>query len=163
MSGIQASCLVYKALKNLAPSCLSDGCQLVATTGRHQLRSSDNISSVLLLWTPYRLGQAVIFLPCDFFFYLSFFPGLFSAVADWMSTILPHMCGLSANLGCRSETCCKRLAESTGRKKSSKIRHLGTIAQLCPAISFQLRHASTIGKKFVKQQYLPHMSARTIW
>jgi len=52
-----------------------------------------------------------------------------------------------ANVGCRSEMCCTRLAENTGRKKSSKIRRLGTIAQLCRAISFQLRHISTIGKK----------------
>jgi len=55
------------------------------------------------------------------------------------------------------ETCCIRLAENTGRKKSPKIRHLGTIAQVCQAISLQLRHVSTIGK-LVKQQYLPHMS-----
>jgi len=27
-----------------------------------------------------------------------------------------------------------------------KNRHLGTIAQLCPAISSQLRHVSAIGK-----------------
>jgi len=39
-----------------------------------------------------------------------------------------------------------RLAESTGRKKSPKIRHLHTIAQLCRAISSQLWHLSTIGK-----------------
>jgi len=31
-------------------------------------------------------------------------------------------------------------------QKSPKIRHLGTIAQLCRAISSQLRHVSTIGK-----------------
>jgi len=31
-------------------------------------------------------------------------------------------------------------------------RHLGTIAQLCPAISLHLRHVST------KQQYVLHMS-----
>jgi len=63
-------------------------------------------------------------LSCGFFF-LSFFPQLFSAVADWMSTILPHdnfhtWCGLSANLGCRSETCCTRLTENTGRKNRQK-------------------------------------------
>jgi len=40
----------------------------------------------------------------------------------------------------------------------AKIRHLGTIAQFCRAISSQLRHVSTIGKKLVKQQYLPHTS-----
>ena len=67
-------------------------------------------------------------------------------------------CGLSANLGCRSETCCTRLAENTVRKKSPKIRHLGTIAQLRRAISSQLRHVPTIGKKLVKQQYLLQMS-----
>jgi len=39
-----------------------------------------------------------------------------------------------------------------------KIHLLGTIAQLCRAISSQLRHVLTIGKKLVNQQYLPHMS-----
>jgi len=58
-------------------------------------------------------------------------------------------CGLSANLRCRSETCCTRLAANTGRKKSSKNRHLGTIAQLCRAISSQLRHISTVGKNLL--------------
>ena len=38
-----------------------------------------------------------------------------------------------------------------------KNRHLGTIAQIYRAISSQLRHISTMGKKLVKQQYLPHM------
>jgi len=42
---------------------------------------------------------------------------------------------------------CKRLAGNTGRKKVTKNRRLGTIAQLCRAISSQLRHVSTIGKK----------------
>ena len=77
----------------------------------------------------------------------SFFPSLISAVADWMSTILPHMVCLSANLECISEMCCTRLAENTGRKNDAKNRHLGTIAQLCRAVSSQLRHVSTIGKK----------------
>jgi len=89
-----------------------------------------------------------------------FFPRLISAVGDWMSTILPHMvwCGLSANLECRSEMCCTRLAENTGRKKVAKNRHLGTITQLCRAISSQLRQVSTIGKKkLLKRQYVLHM------
>ena len=55
-------------------------------------------------------------------------------------------CGLSGNLGCRSETCCAQLAENT-ECKSPKIRHLRTIAQLCRVISSQLRHIPTIGKK----------------
>jgi len=37
-------------------------------------------------------------------------------------------------------------------------RHFGTIAQLCRAISLELRQVSTIGKKLVKQQYLLYMS-----
>jgi len=77
-----------------------------------------------------------------------------------MSAILPHMVWLSANLECRSETWCTRLAENTGRNNDAKNRHLGIIAQLCRAISLQLRHTSTIGKKIVKQQYVPHMSSQ---
>jgi len=65
-------------------------------------------------------------------------------------------CGLSANLECRSETCCMRLAENTGCKKVTINRHLGTIAQFCRAICSQLRHILTIGKKLVKQQYVVH-------
>jgi len=45
-------------------------------------------------------------------------------------------------------------------KKSSKILHLRTITQLCRAISSQLKHVSTIGKKLVKQQYLLHMPSQ---
>jgi len=105
---------------------------------------------------------AIIFLPCDFylssFFFLFFFPRLISAATDWISTILLHMAGPSANLECRSEMCCTGLAANTGPKKVAKNRHLGTIGQLCRAISSQLRHVSTIGKKIVKQQYLLHMS-----
>jgi len=50
---------------------------------------------VLLLWSPYVIGQTIIFSSCFFFFFmvalLSFFPRLISAVGDWMSTIIPHM------------------------------------------------------------------------
>jgi len=63
-------------------------------------------------------------------------------------------CGPSVNLECRSEMCCTRLAGNTGRKNS----HFGTVAQLCRAISSELRHVSTIGKKLVRQQYLLSMS-----
>jgi len=44
--------------------------------------------------------------------------------------------------------------------RTQKIRHLGTIAQLCQAVSSQLRHVSTIGKKLVKQQYLPYTAVQ---
>ena len=71
-----------------------------------------------------------------------------SAVTDWMSTILPHMVWSYCEFK-MSETCCTRLAANTGRKKSAKICHLGTIAQLCKAISWQLRHVLTIGKSLL--------------
>jgi len=45
-------------------------------------------------------------------------------------------------------------------QKLCKNRHLHTLAQLCRAISSQLRHVSAIGKKPVKQQYFLHMSSR---
>ena len=67
-------------------------------------------------------------------------------------------CGPSANLECRSERCCTRLAANAGRKKIAKNRHLGTFAQLCRAISSQLRHVSTIGKKLLSEQHLIEMS-----
>jgi len=49
--------------------------------------------------------------------------------------------------------CCMWLAGNTGCKNDAKNRHLGTIAQLCRAITLQLMHVSTIGKT-CKQQYL---------
>jgi len=42
-----------------------------------------------LLWSPYVIGQTIIFSSC--FFLLSFFPRLISAVGHWMFTILRHM------------------------------------------------------------------------
>ena len=93
-------------------------------------------------------GRPLCFCPVVSSFFL-FCPRLIVAVADWMSTYYHTCCGLSANLGCRSETCCTRLAENTGCKKVAQNRHLGTIAQLCRAISSQLRHVSTIGKNLL--------------
>jgi len=85
-------------------------------------------------------------------FYLSFFlssPNLSGRRLDVYHTTIPHIwCGPTANLECRSEMCCKRLAGNTGCKNDAKKnRHLTTIAQLRWAVSSQLRHVSTIGKK----------------
>ena len=46
-----------------------------------------------LLWSPYVIGQTIIFLPRDFYLssFFLLFPRLISAAIDWMSTILPHM------------------------------------------------------------------------
>jgi len=108
---------------------------------------------------PYGIGQAIIFLPCGF--YLSFF---FFLAYSQQSEIgcLPYFhtwCGLSANLECMSKMCCTRLTANTGRNNYAKNRDLRTIAH-CPAISAQLSHVSTIGKKLVKQQYLLQMSVQ---
>jgi len=50
---------------------------------------------------------------------------------------------------------CTRLDRNAEQKKIAA--WVGTIAQLCRAISSQLRHVSTIGK-IIKQQYLLNMS-----
>ena len=110
-----------------------------------------------LLWSPYVIGQTIIFLPCNFYL-LFFIPRLISAAAGWMSTILWHMAWPQCEF--RTQVWNVLLAANTGRKKVAKNRHLGTIAQLCRAISSQLRHISTIGKKLVKQQYLLYMSSQ---
>jgi len=99
----------------------------------------------------YRAGH-YIFMLWFLSIYLSsiFFPRLISAIGDWTSTIyFDAWCGPSANLECRSEKCCARLAENTGRKKVAKKRHLGTMAQLCRAVSSQLRYVSAIGKNLL--------------
>jgi len=62
-------------------------------------------------------------------------------------------CGLSANLGCRSETCCTWLAENTGRKscqKSSSGHHHTTLS----GYIFATKACIDNRKKLVKQQYV---------
>ena len=56
--------------------------------------------------------------------FLSFFfssPNLSGGKLDVHHTSTHGVRGLSANLRCRSETCCTRLAENIGRKKVAKI------------------------------------------
>ena len=76
----------------------------------------------------------------------------YSQLLQLQTGCLPYFytwCGLSANLECRSEMCCTRLAENTGRKKWRKLRHLHTITQLCQAVSPQLRYVLTTGKNLL--------------
>jgi len=91
-------------------------------------------------------------------FFLSFFPRLISAVRDWMSTILPHMVWPHCEFRMQVWSV---LHAARWKCRTQTNRHLRTIAQLCRAISSQLRHVSTLRKKIVKQQYLPHVF--TIW
>jgi len=53
-----------------------------------QLRRSNLL--IDYLWSPYVIGQTIIFSCCGLFFFL-LFPRLISAVGDWMFTILWHM------------------------------------------------------------------------
>jgi len=76
------------------------------------------------------------------FLVLFYSPNLSRRRLDVYHTSTDTWCGPSANLECRSDTYCTRLSENTGRKN----RHLATVAQVCRAISSQLRHVSTIGK-----------------
>jgi len=86
-----------------------------------------------------------------FFLLLSFFPRLSQRPQIGCLPYFYIWRGPSANLEYRSEMCCTRLARNAG----PKIRHLGTIAQLCRAISSQLRHVSTIGKNFLSSNVSP--------
>ena len=90
------------------------------------------------LLRPLHVADAdIIFLSCGFIFYLllSFFLAYSQPSQIGCLPYFHTWCGLSANLECRSETCCTRLAENTGRKN----RYLRNIAQVCRAISSQLR------------------------
>ena len=73
----------------------------------------------LLLWSPYGIGQTIIFLPCGFFFfYLSFFLALSQPLQIGCMPYFHTWCGLSANLECRSETFSLKTQDA---KKSPKI------------------------------------------
>jgi len=69
---------------------ISATADLLSTQLKRELRTRvSDTSKSASLWSPYVIGQTIIFLPCGY--YLSFFPRLISAAGDWMSTILPHM------------------------------------------------------------------------
>jgi len=72
-------------------------CDAVAGSNRNganNLAIQPSWRVISLLWSPYNRADHYIFalwFLSFFFFLLSFFPRLISAVGDWMSTILPHM------------------------------------------------------------------------
>ena len=118
-------------------------------------RLQNGVIQVLVMVTLWNIGQTIIFLPCGFFFLSSFF------LLSFFFFSSPNLSGRRLDV-CRTSTHgvalvriyyagLKRAArgslKNTGRKKSPKNRHLRTIVQLCRAISSQLKHVSTIGKK----------------
>jgi len=64
-----------------------------------------------------------------------------------MSAILPHMVWPLCEVKMQVWNMRQAARWKHRTQKVAKNRHLGTIAQLCRAISWQLRHISTIGKK----------------
>jgi len=140
-------------LRTIAQLCQAASSQVshVSTIGKKLLNGNIFMAA---LWN--RTGHYIFMLWFLSIFFLA--PNLSGRRLDVYHT-RATWCGPSANLECRPETCCARLAENRGRKKVAKNRHLGTIAQLCRAISSQLRYVSSIGKKLVISP--PHVP--TIW
>jgi len=104
------------------------------------------------------------FLSSSFFFFFLFDSSPNSQ--QWQIGCLPYFhtwCSLSANLECRSEWNMLHAARWKYRmQKIAKNRHLRTIVQLCRAISSQLRHASTIGKKLLDSNISPTYPYNTV-
>jgi len=72
------------------------------------------------LWPSCVVDADIIFLPCGFL-YLFYFLAYSQPSQSGCLPYLYTWCGLSANLECRSEMCCTRLAGNTGRKMTQKV------------------------------------------
>jgi len=112
-----------------------------------------------VLWN--RAGHYI--LSCGFFFlpfYLSFFLACSQPSQIGCLPYFHTWCGLSANLRCRSETCCTRLAEYTERKKSPKFP---ICAPSRKPVGLYLRNWDTYwqSEKLLKSNISPHVV--TIW
>jgi len=110
--------------------------------------------------TPWNRADHYIFV---LWFLLSsfFLPRLFSAVADWMSAIIPHMVWPWCEFTMQVWKVLHTIRWKYRMQKNPKIRHLRTITQLCRVIPSQLRHKTyRQSKKLVKQQYLHHMASQ---
>ena len=106
------------------------------------------------LWPPYVIRQAIIFLPCGFFFYLSIFyllffsPNLSSHRLDVYHNYT-HGVALVRIKNVGLKCVARDSLEMNDPKKSPQIRHLGIITHVYRAIFSQLRHLSTIGKNLL--------------
>ena len=103
-----------------------------------EVRCSEALFGSVLIMAARVADVDIILSSCGFFylFFLGYSQPSYTGCLPYM--YLHTWCGLSVNLEYRSETCCTQLAENTECKKSPKIRHLGLITQLCPALSSQL-------------------------
>jgi len=99
---------------------------------------------------PAQQMRTLYFCHVSFFFLVFSSPNLSVRRLDVYHRLYFHTwCGISANLECRSEMYCTQLAKIQDAKKSPKNCHIGTIAQICRAVSSQRRHVSTIRKNLL--------------
>jgi len=94
----------------------------------------------------------------SFFFFFLFFLALSQPPQIGCLPYFHTWYGLSANLRCRSETCCTRLAENTGRKKSRQKSPYGHHRTTLSGYIFATKARIDNRKKLVKQQYVLYSS-----
>jgi len=127
----------------------------VGTAGRPKITLVSRV--VWFLWSPYGIGQTIIFSSCTWFLSsLSiFFPRLISAVADWMSTILPHMVWPIVRMQVWNLLHADRWKYRTqkSRQKSPSGHHRTTLSGYTFATKARIDN-----RKKIKQQYLLHVS-----
>ena len=142
-----ASVLVARSTPGQKHIFIIDGSQLLPFLSAWSCMSPASSSVVQTLWLFVLVFMAALHSRCGHYvfilwFLLSIFYLFSSPNLSCRRLDVYHTSTHSANLGCRSETCCTRLAGNAGCKKLPKMRHLH-IAQLYPAISSQLRHCQS--------------------
>ena len=123
------------------------------------------MTSISFLWSPYGTGQTIRLyfcsVVCSFFLFSS--PNLSRHRMDSrrrldVCHILPRLVWPSANLECRSEMCCTRLAGNAGPENRQKF---DIWAPSHNVVGLYLRKALIVNReKIVKQQYFLHMSSQ---
>jgi len=108
------SLIVLSYPSETAFCCLSRSCIVQQRVLFYVISIYFSCFTYILLWPPCVADADIIFLPCGFLYFFSS-PNLSRRRLD---VYLHTQCCLSANFRCRFETCCTRLAEKTGCKKS---------------------------------------------
>jgi len=102
-----------------------------------------NCCALILFMAVHSNGYAIIFCSCGYFLYFLFLSSFFFAYSQRSEIgCLPFFhtwCGLSV------------------QKKIEKNHNLGTIAQLCWAVSSQLKNVSITGKNLLNSNSPPHV------
>ena len=119
-------------------------------------------TQVSLLWSPYEIGQTIIFSSCRLFFlllsvFLLSFPRLISAVAEWMSAILADMvwpsCEFKKQVWNVLNTARWKYRTQKKSPKSPSGHHRTTLLGYIFATKPHIDNR----KKLVKQQYVRQM------